>query len=128
MCAKFLKDFFRKVLERLALRWGVPLLCSQSIRNKRLIGKVFGNKDLLVRLGVRVMQGVLCRTEKPVCHARFVRLISGRFDCGVMCTVHIFRVHEFWVKVVCHKLGFILRSLLWKKIQKRRHLGYPEMR
>jgi hypothetical protein len=32
-----------------------------------------------------------------------------------MCTVHIFCGREFWVKVVCHKLGFILGSLLWKK-------------
>jgi hypothetical protein len=37
-----------------------------------------------------------------------------------MCTAHIFCGREFWVKVVCHKFGFILGLLLWKKIEKRR--------
>jgi hypothetical protein len=88
---------------------------SQSIRSKGLRGKVFGNKDLGLRLGGGLIRAALCRTEKPISHESLVCVVSGSFGSVVMCTVHIFCGPEFWVKVVCHKIGIYFGPLLWKK-------------
>src|SRR5581483_3800649 len=66
------------------------------------------------------------RTEKPISHESLVCVVSGSFGSVVMCTVHIFCGPEFWVKVVCHKIGIYFGPLLWKKREapdsrKRRH-------
>jgi hypothetical protein len=47
-----------------------------------------------------------------------VYVVSGRFGCVVMCTVHILCGPEFWVKVVRHKFRIYFAVGAVEKVEK----------
>jgi len=72
-----------------------------------------------LRLGGGLIRAALCRTEKPTSHESLVCAVLGSFGSVVMCTVHIFCGLEFWVKVVCHKIGIYFRPCCGKSEKHR---------
>ena len=58
-------------------------------------------------------------TENPTSHESLVCVVSGSFGSVVMSTVHIFCGPEFWVKVVCHKIGIYFRPCCGKSDKHR---------